>query len=32
LSILYKEAVSAFAKGGQGAVDIVEAFEKRQSK
>ncbi len=32
LSILYKEAVSAFAKGSQGAVDIVEAFEKRQSK
>ena len=32
LSILYKEAASAFAKGSQGAVDIVEAFEKRQSK
>ena len=32
LSILYKEAVSAFAKGSQGAVDIVEAFEKRQLK
>lgn len=32
LSILYEEAVSAFAKGSQGAADMMEAFEKRQSK
>ena len=32
LSILYKEAVSAFATGTQGAADMMEAFEKRQSK
>ncbi len=30
LSILYKEAVSAFASGAQAATDMVEAYEKRR--
>jgi hypothetical protein len=31
LSILYKEAVSAFASGARTAVDMVEAFERRHA-
>ncbi|MDH3670500.1 MAG: ABC transporter ATP-binding protein [Gammaproteobacteria bacterium] len=31
LSILYQEAVSAFAAGSNAAADLVEAFEQRQS-
>jgi NitT/TauT family transport system ATP-binding protein len=32
LSILYKEAVGAFATGEQQAADMVEAYEKRQTE
>ena len=32
LSILYREAVSAFASGTKEAADMVEAFERRQSR
>ena len=32
LSILYKEAVGAFATGEQQAADMVEAYEKRQNE
>ncbi len=31
LSILYKEAVSAFSKGERDAADLVEAYEKRRT-
>jgi sulfonate transport system ATP-binding protein len=32
LSVLYQEAVSAFAGGSRAAADLVEAMEQRQSK